>query len=69
MTKQTSNPVRIARETAGKTQTQLAIITKLSLSTIRLAEQGLATTRTLGAIAKALGVEVHGLRATSAVQP
>lgn len=63
--KHSSNPIRSAREVAGKTQTRLAWETRLSLSTIRLAEQGLATTRTLAAIAKALGVEVHALRAPS----
>jgi hypothetical protein len=46
----------------GWSQVQLAIRSRRSLSTIRNAEQGLATTGTLAAIAKALGVEVHVLR-------
>ena len=57
-----TNPVRQAREQAGLSQVQLAIRSHRSLSTIRNAEQGLATTQTLAAIAKALGVDIHSLR-------
>jgi transcriptional regulator with XRE-family HTH domain len=56
------NPVRLAREQAGLSQVQLAIRSRRSLSTIRNAEQGLATTNTLAAIAMVLGVDVHALR-------
>ena len=60
-----TNPVRLAREAAGLSQVQLALRAKRSITTIRNAEQGLATTNTLAAIAKALGVEVYRLRPTT----
>lgn len=61
MTKQDS-AIRRAREAAGLSQVQVAVRTKLSISTVRNAEYGLYTTRTLAAIAKVVGVEVHVLR-------
>ena len=63
---QLENPVRRERRAKGKTQTELALLAKRSLSTIRLAERGIATSSTLLAISKALGVDVHALRSSSA---
>jgi transcriptional regulator with XRE-family HTH domain len=63
------NPVRLAREQAGLSQVQLAIRSRRSLSTIRNAEQGLATTQTLAAIATVLGVDVHTLRPSPSSSP
>lgn len=50
-----------ARKRAGLTKFKLAIRSGLSLGTVRLASQGIATTRTLTAIARALGVDVDSL--------
>ena len=55
------NPVRRARERARLSQVQLAVRARVSLSTLRNAEQGLSTLRTLGALARALGLDVDSL--------
>lgn len=55
------NPVRQARERAGLSQIQLSLKAKRSLSTLRNAEQGLATKATLAALARALGVPIDVL--------
>lgn len=56
------SPIRAARERAGWTQITLSLRAGVSLSTERLAERGLATTRTLARIARALGVPLEDLR-------
>lgn len=58
---QSKYPVRIARERTGITQVQVAIRSGLSLSTLRNAERGLATKRTLRLLARVFGVEVDAL--------
>ena len=50
-----------ARNRAGLTKFKLAVRAGLSLQTVRTACQGIATTRTLTALARALGVEVDTL--------
>jgi hypothetical protein len=50
-----------ARTRAGLTKYRLAVRAGLSLNTTRLACQGIATTRTLNCVAKALGVSVDEL--------
>ena len=55
---QNTHPIRLARDRAGITQITLSLRSRLSLSTIRNAERGLATKSTLTAIARALGVSV-----------
>lgn len=50
-----------ARIRAGLTKYRLAIRAGLSLNTVRIACQGIATTRTLNCVAKALGVSVDEL--------
>jgi len=50
-----------ARIKAGLTKYRLAIRSGLSLGTVRLAEQGIASTRTLNALATALGLTVDEL--------
>lgn len=54
-------PVRVARERAGLTQVQVAIRSRLSLSTLRNAERGLATKRTLRLLARVLSVGLDTL--------
>lgn len=63
------HPVRAARERAGLTQLELAIRTRLSLSTLRNAERGLSTKATLNAIARALSVSVDELTGRRAGAP
>lgn len=50
-----------ARKRAGLTKYRLAVRTGLSLGTVRLACQGIASLRTLNLLAMALGVEVDRL--------
>ena len=50
-----------ARIKAGLTKYRLAIRSGLSLGTVRLAEQGIASTRTLAVLARAFGVSVDEL--------
>lgn len=56
-----THPIRVARDRAGISQITLSLRAKLSLSTVRNAERGLATKATLTAIARALGVDVDTL--------
>ena len=61
------NPVRKARLAGGHDQVSLLHAIrqrgwKISLSTLRLAEQGVATPKTLAVIADALGVDVAALQ-------
>lgn len=56
------SPVAIARLAVGLSQAHLAVRAGLSLCTVRNAEVGQGTTKSLAAIAKVLGVEVHSLR-------
>ena len=56
-----------ARTRAGKSKYQLAIETKLSLNTIRLATQGIATLATLVALARVLGTTVDALTGRTGV--
>ncbi|MBE2252395.1 MAG: helix-turn-helix transcriptional regulator [Myxococcus sp.] len=65
----TLHRVRAARARAGLTQLQLALRTRLSLSTLRNAERGLFTTATISAIARALGVSVDELIGRKAGAP
>lgn len=58
---QNTNPLRLARDRAGLTQVALSLSAKLSLGTIRNAERGIATKRTLARVARALGVAVDDL--------
>ncbi|MCC6747965.1 MAG: helix-turn-helix domain-containing protein [Deltaproteobacteria bacterium] len=53
------HPIRLERERLGLTQVDLSLRSQLSLSTIRLAERGVATDRTLEAIAGVLGVSAR----------
>lgn len=62
MNDKNGNQIQAARRRAGIGRVQLAVRSGLSLSTIRTAEQGLATAKTLAAIAKALGVGVDRLK-------
>lgn len=50
-----------ARIRAGLTKYRLAVRSGLSLQTVRMACQGIATMRTLNALARVLGVEVDVL--------
>lgn len=50
-----------ARKRSGLTKYRLAVRSGLSLQTVRTACQGIATTRTLAAIARTLGVDVDAL--------
>ena len=50
-----------ARQRAGLTKYRLAVRAGLSLNTVRIACQGIATTRTLNALARVLGVSVDVL--------
>ena len=50
--------LRRTRLEAGFSQIELSLKTGKSLTTIRLAERGIASLMTLEAVAKALGVEV-----------
>lgn len=56
------NPVRAARLRAGLSQERLAAQTGVCLSTIRWAEKGIASERTLALIAGVLGVDIAELR-------
>lgn len=58
-----------ARVRAGLTKYRLAIRAGLSLNTTRLACQGIATSRTLNCVAKALGVSVDELTGRKAGGP
>lgn len=69
MVTKNSSPIRTAREAQNLSQVRLAVLAKKSLSTIRNAEAGLATTETLRAIARVLGVDVHALRAPVSCEP
>ncbi|MFT3836397.1 MAG: helix-turn-helix transcriptional regulator [Myxococcaceae bacterium] len=55
------NPVREIRNRVGLSQVQLAVKSGVSLSTLRLAELGLASGRTLEALARTLEVTVEQL--------
>jgi transcriptional regulator with XRE-family HTH domain len=61
-----TNPVRRARLEAELSQVTLAVRAGISLGTLRTAEQGIATPRTLHALANALRIppERLGLRAS-----
>lgn len=50
-----------ARRRARLTKYRIAVRSGLSLATVRMACQGIATTRTLAFIARALGVSVDDL--------
>jgi transcriptional regulator with XRE-family HTH domain len=65
----TASPIRAARTRAELTQVQLALCSDLSLTTIRNAERGIATRRTLRAIARVLGVSVDDLTGRKAAAP
>lgn len=55
--------VREARQRAGISQVTLAVRAGLSLSTVRLVEvAGIATTRTLAGLSRALGLPLEALR-------
>lgn len=59
----TAEAIRVARERAGLRQIDVASKAHLSLTTIGLAEKGLATARTIERIAKVLRVtadDLHG---------
>ncbi len=58
-----------ARIRAGLTKYRLAIRAGLSLNTVRIACQGIATTRTLSCIAKVLDVSVDDLVGRKAGAP
>lgn len=53
--------IEAARVKAGLTKFRLAVVSGLSLQTVRGACQGIATTRTIAAIAKAVGVSIDEL--------
>lgn len=57
------SPVQVTRESRRISQFQLTLRTspRLSLSTVRLAERGLHSARTLRILARALGVTVDDL--------
>lgn len=55
------NPIRAARLQLGLTQIQLALRTRRSLSTIRLAERGVVSKSTLTSIAAVLNLPVDRL--------
>lgn len=57
MTPGAQNRVRAARLRAGLTQIDLALRAKISLATLYNAERGIATARTIGAIAAVLQVQ------------
>lgn len=63
-----TNPIRTARESKKWSQVELSIHSRVSLSTIRNAERGLATARTLRRLARALGVTVDDLTGRRAAQ-
>lgn len=48
------NPIRSVREAAGLSQVELSLLARVCLSTLRNAEQGIATRRTLRLLARAL---------------
>ena len=56
-----TNPVALARVRAGLTQVELALRSKKSVATVRLAESGISTITTLARLATALGVDVDEL--------
>jgi transcriptional regulator with XRE-family HTH domain len=58
----TTTPLRAARLRARLTQIDLARQAQVSLSTLRVAERGIATDRTLERLAAALGVPAAELR-------
>lgn len=66
-----TNPVAVARVRAGLSQVELALRAGKSVSTVRLAEAGIATTATLTCLAKALELpsidELTGRRDLAAV--
>jgi transcriptional regulator with XRE-family HTH domain len=66
---QNTNPIRIARDRADISQVTLCLRSRLSLSTIRNAERGLATKTTLAAIARALSVSVDTLTGRKELPP
>lgn len=51
------NPIAVARDAKNMSQVSLALAAKVSLGTIRLAEKGLATKRTLVKVARVLGLK------------
>jgi transcriptional regulator with XRE-family HTH domain len=64
-----TNPFLAARKRAKKTQLQLAVLTGLSLTTLRNAERGLSTGATLRRVARVLGVSVEELLGRKAGAP
>ncbi len=71
MTDTVTNPklaevIEEARKRAGKTKFRLAVETRLSLGTVRLATQGIATTATLNRLAQVLGVTIDELTGRTA---
>jgi transcriptional regulator with XRE-family HTH domain len=64
-----TNPIRLARDRAGLDQIAVALRARISLSTLRLAERGIASTRTRAAIARALGIDVDALLGRKGEQP
>lgn len=64
-----TNPVRLARLRARKEQVALARETNRSVTTIRNAERGIASRKTLLAIAKALNVSIDELMGRKAAAP
>lgn len=58
-----------ARKRAGLTKYRLAVRSGLGLQTVRSACLGIATTRTLTAIARTLGVDVDALTGRKAGAP
>ena len=61
MFQEPTNPIQLARHRAGISQVTLSLRARLSLSTIRNAEHGIATRSTLAAVARALGISVDEL--------
>lgn len=61
--------VRLARAAAGFSQPQAALRARVSIATLRLAERGIATPRTLGRLAIAFGVSLEQLRGRVTAQP
>jgi transcriptional regulator with XRE-family HTH domain len=62
MFQRNNSPIRQLREELGLTQIQLSLRARISLTRVRSAEAGIATTATIGSIARALGVDAWKLR-------
>ena len=58
-----------ARQQAGITKWSLAVKSGLSLSSVRMAFQGVASTRTLTLICRVLGVSLDDIRGRKEVRP